>query len=100
MRYNQRYSFGQGVRVHLLKGCRGKIDPVVIFDSFGKVFISSKSSNGFLKRSGTVFTNKLFLFINPPGPFQDRPSLNLCLRIRSALRTRGNVENQSSEANR
>ena len=47
-----------------------------------------------------MFGNQLVLVVDSPRSVQELSSLNLCFRIRSALRARSNVNDQSSQANR
>ena len=47
-----------------------------------------------------MFCNQLFFSVNSPRSVQKLSGFNFCLRIGFFLRTRGNVENQSSQSNR
>jgi len=47
-----------------------------------------------------MFRNQLILSVDSQGSVEKLPDFNPGLRIRSSLRTRGNIENQSSEPNR
>jgi len=57
------------------------------------VFVSGESSKRFLKGSGRMLCNEMVFLIDSPRSVEELPSLNLCLRIRSALRTGRNIEN-------
>ena len=91
---------GEGVRVTFPRGGRSEIDPAIIFSSFDVMSVSRESSDRLLEGSRRMFCNQPVFRVDSPGSVQELPDFNLCLCIGASLRTRRNIENQSSQSNR